>query len=60
MRMVICIKNLGLYDRPRVLGCEPVDGVLVVLSSNQLNIATLAHHIGCVSPNIVEKVAIVI
>ncbi len=26
------------YDRPGVLGCEPVEGVLDVLSSNQLNI----------------------
>ncbi len=25
------LKNLGQYDRPRVLGFEPVDGVLVVL-----------------------------
>ncbi len=25
-------KNLGQYDRPtRVLGCKPVDGVLIVL-----------------------------
>ncbi len=32
-------KNLGQYDRPRIPGCKPVDGVLVVLSSNQLNIA---------------------
>ncbi len=28
------LPNLGQYDRPRVIGCEPVDGVLVVLSSN--------------------------
>ncbi len=39
-------KNLGQYDRPRVLGCEPVDGVLVVLSSIQLNIATFVHQMG--------------
>ncbi len=38
--------NLGQYDRPRVLGCEPVDGVLVILSSNQLNIATFLHQMG--------------
>ncbi len=38
--------NLGQYNRPRVLGCEPVDGVLVVLSSNQLNIATFVHQRG--------------
>ncbi len=38
--------NLGQYDRPRVLGCEPVDGVLVVLSLNQLNIPTFVHQIG--------------
>ncbi len=25
-------KKLGQYDRPRVLGCEPVDGVLVILN----------------------------
>ncbi len=40
--MFHCVKkalDLGQYDRPTVLGCEPVDGVLVVLSSNQLNIA---------------------
>ncbi len=35
--------NLGQYDRPRVLGCRPVDGVLVVLSSNQIGIATFVH-----------------
>ncbi len=38
--------NLGQYDRPRVLGCEPEDGALVVLSSNQLNIATFVHQMG--------------
>ncbi len=32
VRTPMHIKNLGQYDRPRVLGCEPVDGVLVVLS----------------------------
>ncbi len=37
------LKNLGQYDRPRILGCEPVDGVLVVLSSNQINIASFVH-----------------
>ncbi len=36
-------KNLGQYDRPRILGCEPVDEILVVLSSNQLNIAMFVH-----------------
>ncbi len=35
------LKNLGQDDRPRILGCEPVDGGLVVLSSNQLNIAAI-------------------
>ncbi len=35
------LKNFGQDDRPRILGCEPVDGVLVVLSSNQLNIAAI-------------------
>ncbi len=39
-------KNLGQYDRPRVHGGKPVDGVLVVLSSNQLNIATFVHKMG--------------
>ncbi len=29
-----------MYDRPRACGCKPVDGVLVVPSSNQINIAT--------------------
>ncbi len=29
------LNNLGQYDRSRVLGYEPVDGVLVVLSSDQ-------------------------
>ncbi len=37
------------YDRPRALGCEPVDGVLVVLSSYQLNIATFVHQMGDVA-----------
>ncbi len=35
--------KLGQYDRPRILGCKPVEGVLVVLSSNQINIATFVH-----------------
>ncbi len=39
-------KNLGQYDRPRVHGCEPVGGVLVVLSSNQINIAMFVHQMG--------------
>ncbi len=38
--------NLGQYDRPRVLGCKPVDGALVVLSSNQINITTFVHQMG--------------
>ncbi len=42
-KYVYILKNLGQYDRPRVLGCEPVDGVLVVFSSNQINIATFVH-----------------
>ncbi len=37
------LKNLGQYDRHSILGCEPVDGVMVVLSSNQLNIAIFVH-----------------
>ncbi len=40
------IKNLGQYDRLSVLACKPVDGVLVVLSSDQLNIATFVHQMG--------------
>ncbi len=40
----ILSKSLGQYDRPRVL--EPVDGVLVVLISNQINIATFVHQMG--------------
>ncbi len=39
-------RNLGQYDRPRVFGSEPVDGVLVVLSSNQLNIGLCVHQMG--------------
>ncbi len=39
-------KNVGQYERPRVLGCEPVNGVLGVLSPNQLNIATFVHQVG--------------
>ncbi len=39
-------KDLGQYDRPRLLGCKPVDGVQVVLSSNQLNIATCVNQMG--------------
>ncbi len=38
--------NWDQYDRPRVLGCKPVDGVLLVLSSNQINIATFVHQMG--------------
>ncbi len=34
---------MGQYDRPREHGCEPVGGVMVVLSSNQLNIAMFVH-----------------
>ncbi len=29
-----------------VLGCEPVDGALLVNSSNQTNIATFVHQMG--------------
>ncbi len=32
----------GMWNIPGVLGCETVDGVLGVLSSNQLNIATFS------------------
>ncbi len=44
-------KNLDQSDRPRIFGRELVDGVLVVLSSNQLNTATFVHQMGdvCVS-----------
>ncbi len=34
---------MGQYDRPRVLGSEPIDDVLIVLSSNQLNIGMFVH-----------------
>ncbi len=37
------LKNLGIYDRPRVLTSEPVYGVQVVLRSNQIDIATFVH-----------------
>ncbi len=41
------IKHLCQYDRPRVLGCEPVDGGNgLMLSSNLLNIATFVHQMG--------------
>ncbi len=39
-------KKIGQYDIPRVLGFEPVDGVLVVLSSNQLHIVVFVHQMG--------------
>ncbi len=47
-------KNLSQYDRLRVLGYETVDGVLVVLSSNHINIATFAHQMGdvCTPPTV--------
>ncbi len=44
--LILFKKNLSRYDRPRVLGCEPVDGVLFVLNSNQINIATFVHQMG--------------
>ncbi len=49
---------MGQYDRTRVLGCKPVDGVLVVLSSNQLNIATFVHQMEevCVSLLLVQSI----
>ncbi len=55
-------KKLDQYDRPRVLGCEPVDGVLDVLRSNQLRIATFVHQMRdvCVSSIWWTKVAIFI
>ncbi len=31
---VVQVKNLGQNDTPSLLGCEPVDGVLVVLRSH--------------------------
>ncbi len=40
------LKNLGQYDRSRILGCEQVDRVLVVLSSNQINIASFVNQMG--------------
>ncbi len=36
-RLIDPDKKLGQYDTPRVLGCEPVDGVLVVVSLNQFS-----------------------
>ncbi len=44
-------KNFGQHDRTKILGCELIDRVLVVLRSNQLNIATFVLQIGhvCVS-----------
>ncbi len=41
-------KNFEQYDRPGVLDGKPVEGVVVVLSSNQLNIATFVHQMGYV------------
>ncbi len=41
-----CSKNMCQYDRPRILACELVDQVLVVPSSNQINIATFVHQMG--------------
>ncbi len=39
-------KNWGQYDKPRVLGRKPVDGLLVVLRSNQISIGTFIHQMG--------------
>ncbi len=36
-------KNMGQLDKPREIGCKPVDGVQVVLSSSQFNIAMFVH-----------------
>ncbi len=38
----IAKKELGTS----ILGCQPIDGVLGVLSSNQINIATFFHQMG--------------
>ncbi len=45
------IKNLSQSHGASILGCEPIDGVLGVLSSNQINIATVVHQMGhmCIS-----------
>ncbi len=43
LRYIFHTKNFGQYSIPRVHGCEPVNGALIVLSSNQLNIATFVH-----------------
>ncbi len=48
-------KDLSQYDRPRVLRCEPVDGVMVVLNSNQLNIAMFVHQMGDVCLSSAEQ-----
>ncbi len=42
--------NVGQYDRPILLGCDPVEGVLIVLSSNKSNIATFVHQMADVCP----------
>ncbi len=42
-----------------MLGCEPIDGVLGVLSSNQINIATFVLQFGDTFPIWWTKVAIV-
>ncbi len=47
----VTFQCMGQYDRPRVLGCEPVDGVLVVLSSNEINIPTFVHQMVDIQPN---------
>ncbi len=40
------LKNLSQYHGASILGSEPIDGVLGVLSSNQINIATFVHQMG--------------
>ncbi len=61
METCILLKNLNHYNRSRVLGCKPVDGVLVVLRLNQLNNHTFVHQMGCMCvSHLVTKVAIFI
>ncbi len=39
----IFAKNLKQQHGGNILGCDPIDGVLGVLSSNQINIASFLH-----------------
>ncbi len=39
-------KNLCQYNGASIRECEPINGVLGILSSNQINIATFDHQMG--------------